>query len=1298
MTRQQIRTLALTAAIFGGMHGCAPDVLPSDTLQQAADAKPVFKLTPDTGPVQGGTVVAVVADDGLFRPGAAIYFGDQQATALEIVTPRLALATVPTGAPGTVGVTLRMPDEQSNPTRELADGFRYYVLPPDPLVDSDGDGLSDVQELTGWLTWVDPFALGLGTDTFGNVIPEPDAPTATRYTVFSDPMNPDTDGDDLTDFEEFLAKCDANKPDTDGDGLSDGEEVHRWHTSPIAIDTDKDSRGTEGNLPPNVALFDGTELYTTEELKKAPADRGPIKPDATSPTLADTDGDGRTDFEELSHPSRSPVVADMPAFDIEVVDGIDVRLDTEYAEEQGRTTSSSYTLAKGTTDTTGRMMSHAVHANMTLGFTSGQQFTVGTPPGFTQSYEVNVQAEVGYEFTLQTNKEHAESTQQEWANAQEQSQTKTETTASGSITMGVRIRNIGLISAKLTSLGYTLRQWTPHYDPLDPTNVGEFKTLATLALEDVYADGITLAPGETTPVIQMSARDVNASRIKDFLSRPTTLAFQPAHFELENAEGLNYAFIRENTYGRTARLVIDYANGIFEDQRVATNVNRNIDGSYAGLRLIDVLAALVGPEGDCDTGSGECDGFEITVQPSTQRHVLSRVRNVRSGGGSFWGVVHLRAPGSPAPTSANIEDVILWPGDEVQCVFTRDDDGDTLNLAEETIYGTSDHDPDSDRDGIPDVQETRIFFDAAGTAHAAGWDVNVYGRSPYHVFSDPANADADGDGLTDMTEKQRGTDPYKRDTDADGLNDALDPNPLIPAGPLYVRIDASGGDGLSWAQAFRSPREALDAAGRRNSNSDPYDDVSEIWVARGIYGTADGAADPSDRTLSFRMVNGVSMYGGFVGNETKRDQRDSDPTSNQTVLSGLFPNDDNAGIVVLINGANSATALDGFEITGASRNGVYVLGGRPMLRNLLLVGNRSDNYSAYGGVGMLIQAGSPTISNCIFTQNRAGYGLMGGGALSLIAAAAPIVDQCQFLDNSAGIYISGNPPVLGSGGAIIIPDAPRAQDGCMLLLSSCRFSGNQLSGGSGGAVYAGEYSSITVSGCVFEGNGDLYDNVSAFANRGGAITVRGHAVIVNSAFYNNRALWGGAAIFSDPLHEEVTTISSCTIQGSVSGSSYCDTNDCPGAAVLSEDASRTYVQNCIVIDNYSWIRESDRRPDEPARQGREFAQVNGVSRYNVINSILQDEFTQNDYYEVGNLFWRTTYPPILVNLIGNQQLTAGSIAIDAGEPFIDIDRSTVFFDLLPPVDGAGQSRYVDGDLNGHVNVDIGAYEFQGSQN
>jgi len=151
--------------------------------------------------------------------------------------------------------------------------FEYGDAILDPLADSDGDGLTDLEEIMIYHT---------------------------------DPFNPDSDGDGLTDGEEVkIYGTDPNNPDTDGDGLTDGEEVHKYHTNPRLADTDGDG------------LSDGEEVlkYHTDPLNKDTdgdglSDYDEITKYHTDPLKKDTDGDGLTDYEEIFIYHTNPLLAD----------------------------------------------------------------------------------------------------------------------------------------------------------------------------------------------------------------------------------------------------------------------------------------------------------------------------------------------------------------------------------------------------------------------------------------------------------------------------------------------------------------------------------------------------------------------------------------------------------------------------------------------------------------------------------------------------------------------------------------------------------------------------------------------------------------------------------------------------------------------------------------------------------------------------------------------------------------------------------------------------------------------------
>ena len=79
-------------------------------------------------------------------------------------------------------------------------------------------------------------------------------------------------------------------------------------------------------------------------------------------------------------------------------------------------------------------------------------------------------------------------------------------------------------------------------------------------------------------------------------------------------------------------------------------------------------------------------------------------------------------------------------------------------------------------------------------------------------------------------------------------------------------------DGASWRNAFTTIHGALSAC--------PLADEKEYWVSKGHYYPTDG----SDQTISLTLEDNSSLFGGFIGEEFNRSERNY--LTNKTILSG----------------------------------------------------------------------------------------------------------------------------------------------------------------------------------------------------------------------------------------------------------------------------------------------------------------------------------------------------------------------------------------------------------------------------
>ncbi|MFW2332002.1 MAG: PKD domain-containing protein, partial [Nitrospinota bacterium] len=125
------------------------------------------------------------------------------------------------------------------------------------------------------------------------------------------------------------------------------------------------------------------------------------------------------------------------------------------------------------------------------------------------------------------------------------------------------------------------------------------------------------------------------------------------------------------------------------------------------------------------------------------------------------------------------------------------------------------------------------------------------------------------------------------------------------SGILYVNADDEddGADGSSWGSALSgngdtmSLQTVIDAAGRAVLGGE-FDSI-KIWVKAGTYLPTWNWGEGDAKKSSFRLRNGVSVIGGFAGDESSKSAREKSGVAgriyaSETILSGDLDKDDNS--------------------------------------------------------------------------------------------------------------------------------------------------------------------------------------------------------------------------------------------------------------------------------------------------------------------------------------------------------------------------------------------------------------------
>jgi Concanavalin A-like lectin/glucanases superfamily/Fibronectin type III domain len=602
-----------------------------------------------------------------------------------------------------------------------SDAVTLDATPSAGGADSDGDTISDADELAGW----DVSITRGGTQI------------STRK-VTSNPAKPDSDDDGLNDAQERQRFTDPTRADTDADGLGDPAEVSTWASNPADVDTDNDAQG-------NSALYDGNELTVH----------------GTSPTLPDSDGDQISDYREIIELGGvfKPLVANTPRFELSFATAPSVTVDIGQTGSSTVTSSQSSSLALSNATSRSSTDTQTQRFNAEISATVGASVEAGTG-GVNTSVSASVTATVGYGFesTNSYTNESSQATERSAAEAREQSSVTGFELKGGRLTVGVKVKNVGDVAFTLANLGITaLRR--------DPSNPQSFLVVGGMTFDAGSPTSLTLSPNETSGTLALSL-NLAGNLAQTLMENPSSLKFEFSGYDVNNADGRNFKFQNDTTNAQTALVVLDYGNGHTTRARVATNVERT-NGQIVGVKLGKVLKDILNLQFVTETNTGGVKVLRSVFDPTVGTNAL--VTSSPSDK-TVWVVVGTN--GLAIGSSTNFEDIVLKAGSELRVMLARDFDGDKLPDSEEFFYGTSDNNADTDGDTLSDFLEVRTGWTVTTTSAVTGY--------PRVVYPNPTTTDSDLDTLSDKTEQMNGTDPRSDDTDRDGTPDAADPQPLNP--------------------------------------------------------------------------------------------------------------------------------------------------------------------------------------------------------------------------------------------------------------------------------------------------------------------------------------------------------------------------------------------------------------------------------------------------------------------------------------------------------------------------------------
>lgn len=408
-----------------------------------------------------------------------------------------------------------------------------------------------------------------------------------------------------------------------------------------------------------------------------------------------------------------------------------------------------------------------------------------------------------------------------------------------------------------------------------------------------------------------------------------------------------------------------------------------------------------------------------------------------------------------------------------------------------------------------------------------------------------------------------------------------------------------------------------------------------------------------------------------------------------------------------------ATSLNGVNWTKYANNPVLSPGapgqwGQPVLAftsgsdGSVLDGFTVRNGETEYGGGVHIDSASPIISGCVIVENRA---YTAGGGVFVTGDASPIIIASQILSNTAqdgaGLAIYDGATPLIDNNTIISNTADWAGGGIRVIASGGTIQNNYIASNKARG-WAGGAMEIAVNAWTAVMNNSIVGNE---ADTGGGIAVNWHCkttIAANEIVSNSTTDWAGGGIYIGDY--SVVTIDRNMIKENRAesgsgiainnGSNVTVTNNViasnwEGDGVLMLNSNARIINNTIAFNAAEGVQIDS--SDVDLRSNIVVSNTNcginvlggAVSTVTLEYNDLWGNIPQNYCNSSPGATDISVNPGFVDAASGNFHLRFESPCVDAGT---NVDAPNIDFD--------GDSRPIDGDLDGAAITDIGADEFR----